>query len=86
MKLAKLLLLSGAAIGFASAGKCPFGFDDKDVGDSPMGRVLQADPSSDAPQYPSEVLTCSSANKTLKTNTTTFTVEDYEAIANDVMD
>lgn len=47
-----------------------------------MGRILQS--TSAEPLYPSEILTCSKANKTLKT--TNFTVDDYETIAGDIMD
>lgn len=37
-------------------------------------------------QYPADVITCSKANKTLTTNTTTFTVDNYSTIVLEVFD
>ena len=38
----------------------------------------------DSPQYPSQVLTCSSTEKVLTTNLDTFTTDNYTSIAGEV--
>ena len=72
-----LFLALGATLAYA--GKCPFGYGSDDKEEGPMKRVLQS-----TIQYPSELFTCSKANKTLTTNTTTFSSDLYSTIALEV--